>query len=90
MDTKETVSKKEYDDLVEAYKECQVKYQREVGSIRRSVLQAYECIKDDEWMAEDLSQGAIDSEVDYAEQSRLLLLPRENQRQAPPSYPAPA
>ena len=48
MDTKETVSKKEYDDLVEAYKECQVKYQREVGSIRRSVLQAYECIKDDE------------------------------------------
>jgi hypothetical protein len=61
MDTKETVSKKEYDDLVEAYKECQVKYQREVGSIRRSVLQAYECIKDDEWMAEDLSQGVVEA-----------------------------
>ena len=41
MDTKETVSKKDYDELVEAYGECQARYQREVAGIRRQILQAY-------------------------------------------------
>jgi hypothetical protein len=61
MDTKETVSKKDYDELVEAYGECQARYQREVAGIRRHILQAYEYIRDDAWTYEDLPQEVVEA-----------------------------
>ncbi len=61
MDTNETVSKKDYDELVAAYGECQARYQREVAGIRRHILQAYEHIKDDAWTYEDLPQEVVEA-----------------------------
>jgi hypothetical protein len=57
----DTVSKKDYDELVTAYHDLQVRYMRDVGNIRRNIMQANSLIEDDSWQEEDLPDNVIEA-----------------------------